>query len=387
MRTPLVPKVSHGRIKSSRLKPSSTYFSKRAQAAAPCWKPTADGKDLPGHRDCPPSGETDRRGRQQGGLAGTVHGTGPRLLPRCYCRHRPPRSLRPTTISSSLWRSRSAGTRRTCSRLWPLIVDECHHWVAETLSKTLSKFPARCVLGLTATPERRDGCGFALPYFFGPTTVRMKRIGQSVQVKVIKIPCGKAKEIFGRNGKPILPRTITMMTEDEQRNERIVSTVLALRNEGRYVIVLGERRKHLGVLRRFSKSSPVGLYVGETSKKRIAVREAEKTPHPVGHCPHVEEGLDIARLDTLVLITPKAILHKPSVVSKELTQTKNYLLSSWIFTTRTRVVLSTAWPVRASGTTRRTSLPWSKFCREQTVSFLSPTYRVRDLRYLYLFLV
>jgi superfamily II DNA or RNA helicase len=191
-----------------------------------------------------------------------------------------------------------------------LIVDECHHWVAETLSKTLSKFPARCVLGLTATPDRRDGCGFALPYFFGPTTVRMKRIGQSVQVKVIKIPCGKAKEIFGRNGKPILPRTVTMMTEDERRNERIVTTVLALRNEGRYVIVLGERRKHLGVLREILQERapcPVGLYVGETSKKRIAIREAEKdSPILLATVRMAEEGLDIARLDTLVLITPKS---------------------------------------------------------------------------------
>ncbi len=191
-----------------------------------------------------------------------------------------------------------------------LIVDECHHWVAETLSKTLAKFPARCVLGLTATPERRDGCGYALPYFFGPTTVRMKRVGQCVQVKIIKISCGKAVEIYGRHGKPILPTTITMMTEDDARNERIVETVLNLRADGRYIIVLGERRKHLTMLRDVLKDRapcPVGLYVGETSKKRIAVRDAEKdSPILLATVRMAEEGLDIARLDCLVLITPKS---------------------------------------------------------------------------------
>jgi superfamily II DNA or RNA helicase len=191
-----------------------------------------------------------------------------------------------------------------------LIVDECHHWVAETLSKTLAKFSARCVLGLTATPERRDGCGYALPYFFGPTTVRMKRVGQCVQVKIIKIPCGKAKEIYGRHGKPILPKTITMMTEDAERNERIVNVVLKLRAEGRHLIVLGGRRKHLQMLLELLKeraSCPVGLYVGETSKKRIAKREAEKhSPILLATVRMAEEGLDLARLDTLVLITPKS---------------------------------------------------------------------------------
>jgi len=191
-----------------------------------------------------------------------------------------------------------------------LIVDECHHWVAETLSTTLAKFPARCVLGLTATPDRRDGCGYALPYFFGPTTVRMKRTGHTVQVKIVKISCGKAVEIFGRNGKPILPKTITMMTEDAERNERIVKMVLGLRAEGRHLIVLGERRKHLAILLEMLKeraTCPVGLYVGETSKKRIAKREAEKTsPILLATVRMAEEGLDLARLDTLVLITPKS---------------------------------------------------------------------------------
>ena len=191
-----------------------------------------------------------------------------------------------------------------------VIVDEAHHWVAETLNKTLCKFPSRCILGLTATPDRKDQLGYALPWFFGPTTIKMKREGQVVEVKTVKIPHGKAREIYGRNGKPILAKTITMMTEDEERNQRIVDIILKERKNGRYVIALGARRTHLVVLKKMLEektSDPVGLYVGETSKKRIAIREAGKNS-PILLCTNkmAEEGLDIPRLDCLVFLTPKS---------------------------------------------------------------------------------
>ena len=40
-----------------------------------------------------------------------------------------------------------------------VIVDECHHIAAKTFMDSLGRFPARARLGLTATPDRRDGLG------------------------------------------------------------------------------------------------------------------------------------------------------------------------------------------------------------------------------------
>ena len=191
-----------------------------------------------------------------------------------------------------------------------VIIDEAHHFVAETLSKTLSHFPSRCVLGLTATPNRKDQLGYALPYFFGPIAVKMKRRGQQVDVKIIKVPVGKAVEIIGRNGKPILARTITMMTQDEDRNEKIVKTILSLRKKNRHIIVMGERRKHLIILQQMVMAKtdcPTGLYVGENTKKGIAKREKTKnSPILFATTKMAEEGMDIPRLDTLLLVTPKS---------------------------------------------------------------------------------
>ena len=132
-----------------------------------------------------------------------------------------------------------------------LIVDECHHWAAPTLSKTMSRFPARCVLALSATPNRKDGLGFVLPYFFGPTVARVKRNSTGkLRVEIINVPSGKAREIRLRNGRTCLPKTITMMVEDPARNRMLAEKVVALHGEGRSVILMSDRRKHLVELRR-----------------------------------------------------------------------------------------------------------------------------------------
>ena len=42
-----------------------------------------------------------------------------------------------------------------------VIVDECHHVAAAVFSAVLERIPASYWLGLTTTPERRDGLGVA----------------------------------------------------------------------------------------------------------------------------------------------------------------------------------------------------------------------------------
>ena len=195
-----------------------------------------------------------------------------------------------------------------------LIIDECHHWAAPTLSKTMSRFPARCVLGLSATPDRRDGLGYVLPFFFGPTVARVKRNSTGkLRVHTIRVRSGRAKEIRLSNGRTCLPKTITMMVEDPARNRMLGNKVVELRAAGRYIILMSDRRKHLVELRRVLTEDlgvpedMVGMYVGETSKRGIARREAERSrPILLATTRMAEEGFDEARLDTLIFSTPKS---------------------------------------------------------------------------------
>lgn len=195
-----------------------------------------------------------------------------------------------------------------------LIIDECHHWAAPTLSKTMSRFPTRCVLGLSATPNRRDGLGYVLPYFFGPTVARVKRnCAGKVCVHAISVTSGRAKEMRLGSGRTCLPKTITMMVEDAARNRMLANKVVELRATGRYVILMSDRRKHLVELRRMLvedlgvNDDTVGTYVGETTKRGVARRELERSrPILLATTRMAEEGFDEARLDTLVFATPKS---------------------------------------------------------------------------------
>ena len=194
-----------------------------------------------------------------------------------------------------------------------LIVDEAHHWAAPTLSKTMAYFPSRCLLALTATPDRKDGLGFVLPWYFGTTVALVKRQAQSgVTVEIVRRASGRAKEIRLRNGNTCLSRTISMMVADEERNQYIVTRVLELRKKGRYIIVLSDRRKHLATLREMLEAQlenpeEVGTFAGETTKKGVAKREAErKRPVLLATVRMAEEGFDEARLDTLIFATPKS---------------------------------------------------------------------------------
>lgn len=54
-----------------------------------------------------------------------------------------------------------------------LVLDECHHVPAATWMEILSRCPARFRWGLTATPERSDGLGFALGHLIGPVRFRI----------------------------------------------------------------------------------------------------------------------------------------------------------------------------------------------------------------------
>lgn len=54
-----------------------------------------------------------------------------------------------------------------------LVLDECHHVPAATWMEILGRCPARFRWGLTATPERSDGLGFALGHLLGPIVYRI----------------------------------------------------------------------------------------------------------------------------------------------------------------------------------------------------------------------
>ena len=211
-----------------------------------------------------------------------------------------------------------ADRKRVFETFGMVVVDECHHIAAETLNRSLARFPARRVLGLSATPERKDGLGHCLHWFLGETVAIGKRVNSGTcHVSVEKVTMGKAREIKMKNGRSLISKTVTMMGEDHHRNVRIAKLAKRLFvREGRCILITSDRTKHLAALKECIMAEGVeeecvGIFKGETSKKRVRQREEEKKrPILIATYQIASEGFDKPELDTLIMATPKSSIEQ-----------------------------------------------------------------------------
>lgn len=82
--------------------------------------------------------------------------------------------------------TRSPDAEDIFSRYGQLIIDECHHVPAITFESLLKQSPARYVLGLTATPYRKDGHQKIMFMQCGPVRHEMRKVeGQTISRQVI----------------------------------------------------------------------------------------------------------------------------------------------------------------------------------------------------------
>ena len=187
-----------------------------------------------------------------------------------------------------------------------VIVDEAHHIGAPAFSQFMFKVCPRFTLGLTATPERKDGLTRILYWFLGPEFFRVERTNQaSTKVTTIHYTCEAFKESppVTRFGKINMAGMITALTELEDRNAIIIKTVMEALKVGRRVLVLSDRREHCFELHK-RIGSKSGLYVGGMKEADLAASAEKHVVIATFQLAH--EGLDIPVLDTVVLATPKS---------------------------------------------------------------------------------
>jgi superfamily II DNA or RNA helicase len=182
-----------------------------------------------------------------------------------------------------------------------LIVDEAHHIAAQAFSQAMFLMAPRYTLGLTATPERKDGLTRLLYWFMGPEFFRLART-QQTQVTANRVPftCKEFLEAppVTRFGKMDFSGVVTKLTLIPERNELLKNIVL--KSLGQHILVLTDRREHAFWLKENLKDS--ALYIGGLDQK--ALDEAAKARIVIGTFSLAQEGLDIPTLDTVILATP-----------------------------------------------------------------------------------
>lgn len=121
-----------------------------------------------------------------------------------------------------------------------VIVDECHHLPAVSFERVLSEVKARFIVGLTATPQRRDGHHPITEMQLGPVRYKVDAKSQTARRPFDHrlIVRETAFRMPGDNANSGIQEIYRALTNNETRNKRIVDDVIAAIQEGRSPILL-----------------------------------------------------------------------------------------------------------------------------------------------------
>jgi len=196
-----------------------------------------------------------------------------------------------------------------------VILDEAHHCPAVSFERVLSEAKARYVVGLTATPQRRDGLHPILHMQLGPIRFAIDPKSQAARRpfhhRLIVRETGFVPAVL-RDGAGI-QEIYTALTADRGRNDLICDDVARALEQGRSPILLTERRDHLERLANRLRSATRHLIVlhggVKTGERQDALAELASIPSGedrliIATGRYIGEGYDDARLDTLFLALP-----------------------------------------------------------------------------------
>lgn len=192
-----------------------------------------------------------------------------------------------------------------------LIVDECHHLSAVSFEAILRAAPARYVLGLTATPFRRDGLQPILAMQCGPVRHLAQSPADAPQERIVQRHVLASVQVF--EGATPIQEILSAVAFDSVRNARIAADVIGAYREGAQVLVLTERTQHVEALAALLTAEIESLIVlhgrlrPRERARRLEVLEAIPATNArvvLATGKLIGEGFDHAVLDTLFLALP-----------------------------------------------------------------------------------
>lgn len=208
-------------------------------------------------------------------------------------------------------------TRRRLAELAPrfghVVVDECHRCPSSMFTDCVKAFDARYLLGLSATPYRRDGLTRVIHIYLGPTQhrvdpARLRDIGAVLRPEIMT---RETAFVFDGDASEDYQAMLTALVEDQARNELIADDVLdeIARGQGT-ALVVSDRVAHLEALSAclLRREEDIVLLTGATPKKQreaIVARLASGNVRVLGSTMQlIGEGFDAPGLSSLFLATP-----------------------------------------------------------------------------------
>jgi superfamily II DNA or RNA helicase len=199
-----------------------------------------------------------------------------------------------------------------------VIVDECHHVPAATFEALLKACPCRKIIGLTATPVRKDRLERLLYLQCGPIRHTIRASANDAAPRTVYVRRSSFNVPATLGPQPRIQLVWDALVADVQRTRQIVGDIRACVEEGRCPLVLSERKAHLDKLQAelATQNAPADVSIyrlegGIGKKERQAIRDEIDHQFTIGGkfvllatSSLIGEGYDLPRLDTLFLTMP-----------------------------------------------------------------------------------
>lgn len=190
-----------------------------------------------------------------------------------------------------------------------VIIDETHRCPSKEFSKSLQKINSKYMLGLSATPTRKDGLTKVLKWYIGD--ILFSRKGKTFSNSIVEryiYDCDNeayCKELNGHYGKINSAGMINQVSEYMPRTEFICSKIKEYTLEKRQILLLSDRKKMLQDIEKIMINNEItcGYYIGGMKKHKL--EESTKKTVILATFQMAQEGLDISTIDTIILSTPK----------------------------------------------------------------------------------
>ena len=194
-----------------------------------------------------------------------------------------------------------------------VIVDECHHIASEVFVQALPKVTSKYMLGLSATPDRKDKLMYAIHWFLGPLLYKSDTgdsVDTKVNVEVYEYQNDDAdfnEIVTSSQGMVSVPIMVNKLTACADRTAWLCRIIEDVMDTDRQMLVLSDRVQHCEDLL-------AGL-TPELQEKACILSTAVKSDVRTEYCKTkgiliatysmCREGFDVPSLNTLLMATPR----------------------------------------------------------------------------------
>lgn len=180
-----------------------------------------------------------------------------------------------------------------------VIVDECHHIPAVTFEQIIKSFKGKYILGLSATPNRKDELEPILYQQLGKISYEYKKEKSHINKLLV------VRTNFTSNSSNY-STLINELCLDEDRNKLIIESIK--NNIDKKILLLTDRIEHINILETLLKKesiSCVSIHGSQNKKEQVEnVKRLKNSSLILATTSYFGEGIDFPHLNTILFATP-----------------------------------------------------------------------------------